>query len=109
MLIYEGTVHGIYIMVTLPGYPPPALDYVPVPPYCRYLQAVFRIRILDFFPNPDPGSGQQKTNFSKAKTKFWEKFLFSTQKVGILFLFSTNQVGILLNRELLFGIIFKNK
>jgi len=58
----------------------------------------FRIRIQDFFPNPDPDSGsgyrQQKTNnFSKAKTKFWEKFLFSTQKVGILFLFSTNQVG----------------
>jgi len=70
-----------------------------------------------FFTDPDPGyfskfrsgSRQQKTNFSKAKTKFWEKYLFSTQKVGILFLFSTNQVGILLNRELLFGIIFKNK
>ena len=29
----------------------------------------------------------------KAQTKFWEKFLFSTQKVGILFLFSTHQVG----------------
>ena len=63
-----------------------------------------RIRILDFSPNPDP-SRQQKTNFSKAKTKFWEKFLFSTQKFGILFLFSTNHVGILLNRERLFGII----
>ena len=69
----------------------------------------FRIRILDFFPNPDPDPGKNKTIFLKAKTKFWEKFLFSTQKVGILFLFSTNQVGILLNRELLFGIIFKNK
>ena len=68
----------------------------------------FRIRI----PDPDPGSRQQKNNFSKAKTKFWEKFLFSTQKVSILFLFSTNQVGrvpIILNRELLFGILFKNK
>jgi len=68
-----------------------------------------------FFTDPDPGffprsgSRQQKTNFSKAKTKFLEKSLFSTQKVGILFLFSTNQVGILLNRGLLFGIIFKNK
>ena len=46
-----------------------------------------------FFPNPDPDPGNKKTNFSKAKTNFWEKFLFSTQKVGILFLFSTNQVG----------------
>ena len=37
-----------------------------------------------FFTNLDPGSGsrQQKINFSKAKTKFWKKFLFSTQKVG---------------------------
>ena len=73
-----------------------------------------RIRIQDFFPNPDPDSGsgsRHKKQFSKAKTKFWEKFWFLTQKVGtdILFLFTTNQVGILLNRELLFGIIFKNK
>ena len=58
-----------------------------------------------FYPDPGSGSRQQKTNFSKAKTKF----LFSTLKVGILFLFSTNQVGILFNRELLFDIIFKNK
>ena len=85
--------------------------------YRTYFFAVFRIRIrflriqiLDFFPNLDPnldpgsGSRQQITNFSKAKTKFWEKFLFSSQKVGILFLFSTNQVGV---RELLFGIINK--
>ena len=62
-----------------------------------------------FFPQSGSGSRQQKTIFSKAKTKFWEKFWFSTQKVGILFLFLTNQVGILLNRELLFGIILKNK
>ena len=47
-----------------------------------------------FFSNPDPG----KKN-STAKSKYWEKFLFPTQKVGILFLLSTNQ----------FGIIFKNK
>ena len=67
-----------------------------------------RIRILEFFPNPDPDPGQ-KHIFAKAKTKFWEKFLFSTQKVGILFLFSTNQVGILVNIELLFGIILINK
>ena len=63
----------------------------------------------DLFPQSGSGSRQQKTNFSKAKTKFWEKFLFSTQKVGILVLFSSNQVGILLNRELMFGSIFKNK
>ena len=62
-----------------------------------------------FYPDPGSGSRQQKTNFSKAKTKFWEKFLFSTLEVGILFLFSTNQVGILFNIELFFGIIFKNK
>ena len=47
-----------------------------------------------FFTDPgffsQSGSRQQKTNFFKAKTKFWETFLFSTQKVGILFLFSTN-------------------
>jgi len=67
-----------------------------------------------FFTDPDPGffpgsgSRQQKTTFSKAKTKSCEKYFFSTQKVGYLFLFSTNQVGILLNRELLFGIILKN-
>ena len=63
-------------------------------------------------PDPDPGSRQQKTNFSKAKIKCWEKFFFSTQKVGILFFVfnqSSTGVGILLNRELLFGIIFKNK
>ena len=29
-----------------------------------------------FFPQSGSGSRQQKTNFSKAKTKFWEKFLF---------------------------------
>jgi len=51
---------------------------------------------------PDPGifsqSGSRlKTHFFKGITKFWEKFLFSNQKMGIL-----------LNRELL-GIIFKNK
>ena len=67
--------------------------------------------IITSVSDPDPGyfpqSGTRK--LTKAKTKFWEKFLFSTQKVGILFLFSTNQVGILLSRELLFGIIFKNK
>ena len=34
------------------------------------------------FPDPDPG---QKHIFSKAITKFWEQFLFSTKKVGILF------------------------
>ena len=34
-----------------------------------------------FFPDPDPGN--KKTNFSKAKTKFCEKFLFSTNQVGI--------------------------
>jgi len=65
-----------------------------------------RIRILEFFPSPDPG---KKLLFSKAIAKFWDKFLFSTQEVGILFVLSTNQVGILLDRELLLGIIFKNK
>ena len=54
-----------------------------------------------FFTDPDPGN--KKQIFFKAKTKFWEKFLLSTQKVCIFFLLSTNQVGILLNRELLFG------
>jgi len=60
------------------------------------------------FPDPDPG---QNTFFLEAITKFWETFLFSTKKEGILFLFSTKKVrvGILLNRELLFIIIFKNK
>ena len=62
-----------------------------------------------FYPDSGSGSRQQKTNFFKAKIKFWEKFWFPTLNVGILFLFSTNQVGIVLNRELLFGIIFKNK
>jgi len=64
-----------------------------------------------FFTDPDPGFFPQSRSGSrqKAKTKFWEKFLLSTQKVGILFLFSTNQEGILLNRELLFGIILKNE
>ena len=57
----------------------------------------------EFFSQSGSGSRLQKTNFFKAKTKFWEIFLFSTQKVGILFLFSTNQVGILLNIEFLFG------
>ena len=61
-----------------------------------------RIRIQDFFPNPNSGSRQQKTNFSKAKTKFWEKILFSTQK----FLFSTNQVGILFNRTFIWKVSF---
>ena len=51
----------------------------------------------------------KKLIFSKAITKFWEKFFISSQKVGILFLFSTNQVDVLLNREILFGIIFKNE
>ena len=37
-----------------------------------------RIRILDCFPNPDPGN--KKTNFSKAKTKFWENFCFQPKK-----------------------------
>ena len=55
--------------------------------------------------NPDPDPGKKTLIFSKAIPKFWEKFLFSTQKVHILFLFSTNQVGILLNRELLFGTV----
>ena len=41
----------------------------------RFLQ----IRILEFIPNPDPDTGQ-KHIFSKAITKFWEKFLFSTKK-----------------------------
>ena len=50
-----------------------------------------------FFTDPgifsDPDPGKRNLIFSKAITKFWEKFLFSTQKVGILSLFSTNQVG----------------
>ena len=45
------------------------------------------------------GSRQQKANFFKAKTKFREKFLLSTQKVSIFYFFLTNQVGILFNRE----------
>ena len=68
-----------------------------------------RIRIQGFPPIWIPDPGNKKKKFSKAKTKFWDKFLFSTQEVGILFLFIANQVGILLNRELLIGIIFKNK
>ena len=72
-----------------------------------------------FFADPDPGffaqsgsgSRQQKTNFSKAKSKILGEIFVFIQKVGILFLFTTNQVpvGILLSGELLFGIIFKNK
>ena len=64
-----------------------------------------------FFTDPDPGSRQQKTNFFEGKNKIWGKFFVFNPKstVGILFLFTTNQVGILLNRELLFGIIFKSK
>jgi len=62
---------------------------------------VYGSRAWNFFQS---GSGQKKLIFSKAITKFWLNFLFSTQKVGtqvpILFLFSTNQVGILLHREL---------
>ena len=90
--------------------------------YTHYLPRYFIVRTVcinyvmnlsvsdpdSFSTDPDPGffpgSRQQKLGtFSKAKSKFWEKFLFSTQKVGILFLLSTNQVGILLNIELLFG------
>ena len=90
--------------------PPPAHSFPTSSPVFQIRIHFLRIRIQDFFPNPDPNPArQQKTNFSKAKTKFWEKFCFSTQKGGILFLFSTNQVGILFNRELLFCIIFKNK
>jgi len=37
------------------------------------------------FCNPDPG---KKQIFATAITKFWEKFLFSTKKLGILFLFN---------------------
>ena len=43
-----------------------------------------------FFTDPDPGifsnpdPGKKNHIFSKAITKFWEKFLFSTQKVGIV-------------------------
>ena len=59
----------------------------PDPGFFPQSEPGFRIQISD----PDPGN--KKPNFSMAKTKFWEKFLFSTQKVGILFLFSTNQVG----------------
>ena len=73
-----------------------------------YSWPVFRIRIrfiriLDFFPFRIRIQANKKQFFQRQKQNFWEKFLFSTQKVGILFLFSTNQVGILLNRELLFG------
>jgi len=72
-----------------------------------------RIQILDFFPNPDPENPDpylvNKKLIFQRQTKFWEKFLFSTQKVGILFLFQTNQVGILLNRELLFGTVSFSK
>ena len=56
-----------------------------------YKQAVFRIRIRFYgsrswiFPQSGSGSRQQKTYFSKAKTKFWEKFLFSTNQIGILY------------------------
>ena len=93
---------------------PPWTQWRFVPKQIALLHTVFRIRIhflqiriQDFFPNPDPdlgsGSRQQKTNFSKAQKNFWENFLLSTQKVGILFLFLTNQVSILLNIELLFG------
>ena len=42
-----------------------------------------RIRILEFFSNPDPDPGHRHI-FSKAITKFWEKYLFSTKKVGTL-------------------------
>ena len=46
-----------------------------------------------FFTDPDPGiffqsgsgSRQKKLLFSKAITKFWEKYYFSTQKVDIFF------------------------
>jgi len=59
-----------------------------------------RIRILDFFPNPDPDPGNKKLIFQRQKQNFGRNFCFQTQKVGILFLFSTNQVDILLNKEL---------
>ena len=71
-----------------------------------------RIRILDSFPIPDPDFGSRiriqvtKNKFFQSKNKILGEILVFNQKLGILLLFSTNQVGILLNRELLFGIIF---
>ena len=65
-------------------------------------ESVLRIRIRfygsrsrNYFPIRIrfPAPGKKTQIFSKAITKFWEKILFSIQKVGILFLFSTNQVG----------------
>ena len=58
-------------------------------PVLRTRICFLRIRILEFFSNPDPDSDPDKKTqmFSKAITKFGEKFLFSIQKVGILFLF----------------------
>jgi len=55
--------------------------------------------ILDFFCNPYPDKDPGKKDiFSEAITKFWEKFCF----------FNQIKVGILRNRELSYGIIFKN-
>ena len=76
---------------------------------CRQCKSRSRekIRVSDpdsFFTDPDPGFFSQsgsgfrvriqatKNKFFKGKNKILGKFLFSTQKVGILFLFSTNQV-----------------
>ena len=66
------------------------------------------------FTDPDPGlfpqsgSKQQKPIFLRQKQNFERNFCFQPKKY-IFYLFSTNQVGILLNIELLFVIIFKNK
>ena len=51
------------------------------------------------FSQSGSGSRQKKLIFAKAIKIFWEKFLFSTQKVGILFLFSANQVNRYFNKQ----------
>ena len=59
------------------------------PKELAYLGCIGSVADPDSFStDPDPG---QKHIFSKAITKLWDKFLFSTKKVGILFLLSTKK------------------
>ena len=76
-----------------------------------------RIRIQDFFPNPDPGSRIRILNpdpgnkhlFFQSKSKIYVEIFVFNPKVPTYFIFVFNQSSrypILLNRGLLFGIIF---
>ena len=74
-----------------------------------------RIRIQDFFPNPDPDLDPgyririqaKNPNYFKRNNKILGKFfVFNPKSRYFIFVFNQSSTSILLNREHLFGIIF---